>query len=426
MYVNSSNRGPKCLLHLAHQQYGISIHSSFYHLTLRNDTFTEQFLNFLLTTFPNVEHLELVQISLDRNFNSCLQLFVGLSGSLKSLAVFHEIDKEIDYWEDASRPNSLGSHPRVWARKRLKELSTAPNRFLSNVSQNDYPNLNHISLIDLTMYSTRTPQIETPPNWSHLESFFYVQPLDETLFKQYFVIQEPWKNLKNLAIESKVLVLPNHFDEICDYDAVQKTLSNLRNLTVSGIFPQVLDHLNACTVNLVYLNIHDLNLRLCELLPKLVDLTSLRTLRVCFDTAIMFSQWTQVKSKQVQLPQIETLQLKNVEVIHQPTHASPVIIRSFPNLRKLLLEPSIAQWGTQCRHCKRVGVRMADLCKQNLIRAFSGGRRGAPPRLEKLESIKVHVNHLYNNPQRDSPQWLEQYEVWSFKEEEWTLETIPF
>lgn len=414
------------MLRQAHQQYGISIHSSFYHFNLRNDTFTAKNVNFFLKTFPNVEHIELVQISLDRNFNTCLQLLVGLSKNLKSLAVFHEKDKDIVYWEDASRPNSLGLHPRIWARKHLKELSTAPNRFLSNISQTDYPNLKHISLIDLTMYSQRTTKVETPPNWSHLESFYYFQPLDQTLFSQSFVIQEPWKNLKNLAIESKVLVLPNHFDKTCNYEAVQETLSKLRNLTISGIFPQVLDYLSVCTTNLVYLNIHDLNLRLCELLPKIVDLTGLRTLRVCFDTAIMFSQWKQVESKKVQLPQIEFLQLKNVEVVHQPTNAASVIVPSFPNLRQLLLEPPIAQWGTQCRHCQQVGIRMADFCKRNLLRAFSGGRRGGQPRLERLETIKVHVNHLYNDPQRESPQWLEQYEVWSFKEEEWTFERIPF
>lgn len=431
MYFTSSTRGPNRLLQEAYQEFGVPILPSFYHVNLRKSTFTEATVHFLLRTFPNIEHLELVQIAPDKHFNSCLQLIIGLSKSLKSLFIYHEKDHELVYWEDASKPNSLGTHSRVWARNHLKTLLTAPRRLLANISQSDYPHLKHIALVDLTMYSKATPLIIAPSNFSHMESLYFVQPFDSTFFRQTLAIQEPWKNLKNLAIQSNVLDLQRHIDQNCEYNAVQETLANLKRFTISGLFPYILTHLNVCTTNLVHLHIHDLKLKFNTLLPMLVSLKGLRTIRIYFDIAVVTNNFTiDPKDTIVQLPSVEVLQLSNTEIIHQPCDAATCLSASLPNLRTLILEPDSSgnrQLRNHCRRCQNVPHQVSQFCKSRFIHLAFRNRRGRA-RFEHLKSIKINcVNYRRNDLEIEwFPQWLEWYEVWKLPKAEWEMEQILF
>ena len=433
MYVSSSTRGPNRILQEAFQEYGIPTLPSFYHVNLRSGTFTEEMVHFFLATFPNIEHLELVQIAPDKNFDSCVQFIAGLSRTLKSLSIFHEKDHELVYWEDAAKPYSIGRHSRTWAKDHLDNLLTAPRRLLSNISQINYPKLNHVAVIDFTMYSKPTPLIDNPPNLSHLESLYYIQPYDQTLFTQTLAIQKPWKNLKNLALRSSVFILQNHLDRNCEYRAFQETLANLRRLTISGIFPTILTHLNVCTTNLVYLHIHDLSLTFIRLVPMLTDLKALHTLRIYFDGAVVtnnFTYSTVPKPAVAQLPSIEVLQLKNTEIIHQPLGAAAVLPAALPNLRTLILEQDsigTRQLRNQCQHCQHVLHRVAQFCKNRFIRLLSRHKRGEA-RFNHLECVKINCINDQRHEQETEwyPEWREWFEVWSFSKEIWEMEQVHF
>ena len=179
--LNSSLR----LLQSAHQLYGMQLLPSSCHLTIQpynnnvqlGQLFTMKTAERIVSQFPNITHLELVQLAMEKNLDQIGYLLTGSvehhhdnvaittkikpltkswSQSLERLSIFHERTQEYVYWENIHLDNRE-QLKKKWAIKHIQQLEEWPFVLLYKYCHHDQlPRLKSLTLFDQTIYNSMT------------------------------------------------------------------------------------------------------------------------------------------------------------------------------------------------------------------------------------------------------------------------------